>query len=86
MARRQQAGEQIVAFAAAGTPPRRLILVTHGNGSVLEKWRENPGARFRDGAALPTLTGPILAAAGENAYAWTWQDASGGFLRALEIE
>lgn len=28
----------------------------------------------------------ILAAAGDNAYSWTWQDASGGFLRALEIE
>ena len=29
---------------------------------------------------------PILNAAGEHSRIWTWQDASGGFLRALEIE
>ncbi len=29
---------------------------------------------------------PILEAAGERAQVWTWQDASGGFLRALEVE
>ena len=29
---------------------------------------------------------PILEAAGERAQIWTWQDASGGFLRALEVE
>lgn len=46
---------------AGGTPPRRLLLVSHGNGSVLEEWRRNPGAPFRDGQALPELTGPILA-------------------------
>ncbi len=32
------------------------------------------------------MTPPILQAAGERALIWTWQDASGGFLRALEIE
>ncbi len=42
-------------------PAKRLLLVTHGNGSVLEEWRKNPGSPFVDGAALPTLTGPILA-------------------------
>ena len=29
---------------------------------------------------------PILRAAGPRALVWTWQDSSGGFLRALEIE
>ncbi len=29
---------------------------------------------------------PIVQAAGQRALLWTWQDASGGFLRALEIE
>ncbi|MEQ9260387.1 MAG: lipoprotein-releasing ABC transporter permease subunit [Roseovarius sp.] len=28
----------------------------------------------------------IMGAAGERAQIWTWQDASGGFLRALEVE
>jgi len=29
---------------------------------------------------------PLLRAAGERAQVWTWQDASGSFLRALEVE
>ncbi|WP_371056075.1 lipoprotein-releasing ABC transporter permease subunit [Rhodosalinus sp. K401] len=29
---------------------------------------------------------PILRAAGESGQVWTWQDASGSFLRALEVE
>ena len=29
---------------------------------------------------------PLLRAAGENSQVWTWRDASGGFLRALEVE
>lgn len=32
------------------------------------------------------LTLPILRAAGASDMVWTWRDASGGFLRALEIE
>jgi lipoprotein-releasing system permease protein len=32
------------------------------------------------------ITLPIATAAGQRALVWTWQDASGGFLRALEIE
>ena len=32
------------------------------------------------------ITLPIVRAGGERALVWTWQDASGGFLRALEIE
>jgi lipoprotein-releasing system permease protein len=32
------------------------------------------------------LTLPLLEAAGERAMLWTWQDASGAFLRALEVE
>jgi lipoprotein-releasing system permease protein len=34
------------------------------------------------GAYVPS----ILAAAGDRAYAWTWQDRSGGFLRALALQ
>ncbi|WP_187429227.1 Lipoprotein-releasing system transmembrane protein LolE [Roseobacter fucihabitans] len=33
-----------------------------------------------------SMTPTLLAAAGERAQVWTWQDASGGFLRALEVE
>ncbi len=29
---------------------------------------------------------PLARAAGENSQIWTWRDASGGFLRALEVE
>lgn len=32
------------------------------------------------------LSQPLLQAAGERAQIWTWRDASGGFLRALEVE
>ena len=35
---------------------------------------------------VETVTYPIAQAAGQRALVWTWQDASGGFLRALEIE
>jgi lipoprotein-releasing system permease protein len=35
---------------------------------------------------VDTLTLPLLQAAGERAMLWTWQDASGSFLRALEVE
>src|SRR5262245_38239085 len=43
------------------TGPKRLLLLTHGNGSVLQRWRDNGSARFSNGAALPELAGPILA-------------------------
>lgn len=36
--------------------------------------------------ALDRVLIPILTAAGEGTQVWTWQDASGGFLRALEVE
>ena len=36
--------------------------------------------------AVDTLALPLLRAAGERALVWTWQDASGSFLRALEVE
>ena len=35
---------------------------------------------------VENMTLPIVQAAGPRALVWTWQDASGGFLRALEIE
>ncbi len=35
---------------------------------------------------VDALTLPLLRAAGERAQLWTWQDASGSFLRALEVE
>ena len=35
---------------------------------------------------VDTMAMPLLTAAGERAQIWTWRDASGGFLRALEIE
>jgi len=30
--------------------------------------------------------GPVLSAAGENSFVWTWEDSASAFLRALEIE
>ena len=35
---------------------------------------------------ISDLTLPLMAAAGERSQVWTWQDSSGGFLRALEVE
>lgn len=35
---------------------------------------------------VDALSPTLLAAAGEQAQVWTWRDASGGFLRALEVE
>ena len=32
------------------------------------------------------MTLPLLRAAGDRAILWTWKDASGGFLKALDIE
>jgi len=40
----------------------------------------------RDPDRVEDLTLPLIAAAGERAQVWTWKDASGGFLRALEVE
>ena len=39
-----------------------------------------------DPETVDGLTLPLLQAAGERALLWTWQDASGAFLRALEVE
>ncbi|MCB1363573.1 MAG: lipoprotein-releasing ABC transporter permease subunit [Rhodobacteraceae bacterium] len=36
--------------------------------------------------AVEDIALPILRAAGEGTQVWTWRDASGGFLRALEVE
>ena len=35
---------------------------------------------------IDAMTPALLAAAGDRALAWTWQDSAGGFLRALEVE
>ena len=35
---------------------------------------------------IDDMTLPLLRAAGERAQVWTWQDSSGSFLRALEVE
>ena len=35
---------------------------------------------------VDSLSGALMAAAGERALIWTWRDASGAFLRALDIE
>lgn len=45
---------------AQSGPPKRLILLSHGNGSVLQSWRDNGNQRFVSDAALPALRGPIL--------------------------
>ena len=36
--------------------------------------------------AVENMTLPLLRAAGDRAILWTWKDASGGFLKALDIE
>lgn len=40
----------------------------------------------KDPERVNDLTLPLMQAAGEGALLWTWQDQSGGFLRALEVE
>ncbi|SDI69339.1 lipoprotein-releasing system permease protein [Lutimaribacter saemankumensis] len=50
-----------------------------GVADELEVMVENPDQVDR-------MALPLLAAAGERAQLWTWRDASGGFLNALEIE
>ncbi len=50
-----------------------------GTASELEIMVEDP-------EAVDRLTLPILDAAGDGVILWTWQDASGSFLRALDIE
>ena len=39
-----------------------------------------------DAEAVPALTAALAVAAGEGAYLWTWLDASGAFLQALQME
>ncbi len=39
-----------------------------------------------DPEAVADIAWPILQAAGDRALVWTWRDASGAFLRALDIE
>ncbi|MBC7138046.1 MAG: lipoprotein-releasing ABC transporter permease subunit [Defluviimonas sp.] len=41
---------------------------------------------LEDPEQVDRLTGPLLAAAGPQAYVWTWRDSSGSFLRALDVE
>ncbi|MDO6732432.1 lipoprotein-releasing ABC transporter permease subunit [Marinovum sp. 2_MG-2023] len=40
----------------------------------------------KDPVAVDALALPLMQAAGDRALIWTWRDASGSFLRALEIE
>ncbi|SDN45758.1 lipoprotein-releasing system permease protein [Lutimaribacter pacificus] len=57
----------------------QLFFNREGVADELEVMVENPDQVDR-------LALPLLAAAGERAQLWTWRDASGGFLSALEIE
>ena len=50
-----------------------------GVADELEVMVENPDS-------VDDLTTPLLAAAGERGMIWTWRDASGSFLSALDIE
>ena len=50
-----------------------------GRADELEVMLETP-------EAVEEMTLPLLEAAGDRAMIWTWRDASGGFLRALEVE
>ncbi len=50
-----------------------------GRATELEVMVEQP-------EAVDNMTADLLGAAGELSQVWTWRDASGGFLRALDIE
>ena len=50
-----------------------------GSADELEVMVEDP-------ESIRSLEPALLQAAGERGQIWTWQDASGGFLRALEVE
>ena len=39
-----------------------------------------------DPEEVDAATAPLLQAAGEGSFVWTWKDQSGGYLRALEME
>ena len=41
---------------------------------------------LREPERVEAMTDAILAAAGQRSQVWTWKDASGGFLRALDVE
>jgi hypothetical protein len=47
---------------AAGQTPKRLLLVSSGNGTVLNQWRPRhpDGSDLASGSTLPALTSPIL--------------------------
>ncbi|MDU8912814.1 lipoprotein-releasing ABC transporter permease subunit [Aestuariicoccus sp. MJ-SS9] len=57
----------------------QLYFNSEGAADEIEVMVEDP-------EAVNDMAGPILRAAGDRVLIWTWQDASGGFLRALEIE
>ncbi|SDY88986.1 lipoprotein-releasing ABC transporter permease subunit [Citreimonas salinaria] len=57
----------------------QLYFNREGVADELEVTVEDPEAVDRYAPA-------IAQAAGQNAFTWTWQESSGGFLRALEIE
>ncbi|THH37332.1 FtsX-like permease family protein [Aliishimia ponticola] len=42
--------------------------------------------RLENPEAVQQMLAPVLEAAGPRAYPWTWQDRSGGFLRALSMQ
>jgi len=50
-----------------------------GRADEIEVMVENP-------ETVDALAPALMAAAGERVLVWTWRDASGGFLRALEVE
>ncbi|HEX4619942.1 MAG TPA: DUF1552 domain-containing protein, partial [Myxococcaceae bacterium] len=50
------------AEAAPTAGIKRLVLFTHGNGTIINRWRSNgTGAALQNGALIPPLVGPILA-------------------------
>ena len=57
----------------------QLYFNREGQADELEVMVEDP-------EAIEALAVPIQQAAGEGALVWTWQDSSGAFLRALEVE
>ncbi|MFK7744605.1 MAG: lipoprotein-releasing ABC transporter permease subunit [Roseobacter sp.] len=57
----------------------QLFFNREGVADELEVMVEQP-------EAIDTLAPALLQAAGERGQIWTWRDASGGFLRALEVE
>lgn len=87
---RVKAYEVIYVFSAGRYDIDRVRVYMHFNEAQTYFNRDNAADELEVMVAAPEriedLALPLLRAGGEGTQLWTWRDASGGFLRALDIE